>query len=687
MSAENVKDATAGPPGGGGLPSGEETSGTVRSMVGRARRALPGGNGAAANGAPGNGKAQSADAASVTAGASIAVPGAAVAASTPAPGAAAASAGSTPEETRRREVEALRRRRDELAQQVSQQHWDLGGLTYEMAARDHFRLDVLVRRAAILQERDMELAEVDRRLRALGVETGATATPPGTPPGAAKAAVAAGTGAATTSAAKPAADAASGEGPTGTTRSTALRVGAVLLPVFLGFGALIGNATAGSGTARRPVRVVTAQAPVASASTQSAAAATGASGLSGTSGGSSSAGGSSGGAGSSSGSSGGGAGSGSGSHESPQEVSTGSEGSGGGSSEQGGSGGGSTTAEKLPAIKHVFVVMLSDESYASMFGPESKASYLMHDLEPKGELLARFYSVAHEGLADRVALISGQGPTPQTATDCATYEDLSPASAGSNGQVLGQGCVYPQATPTLASQLAAKHLTWRAYSDEAGATGGGGGCRHPALGAADPTASAVSPLATFEDPFLYFHAVIDGSSCATDDVPLSQLRGDLASTKKTPSFAFIAADRCDDGSPQPCAAGHASGPAATSGFLKSVTGEILASPAYRKDGLLVITTDQAPASGEFADSTSCCGQPTFPNMPASTGIAGTVHGGGEVGALLLSPFVKGGKVENEEAFSTFSLLRTFEDLFGVSHLGYAGLKEVTSLPPKLFTKG
>jgi hypothetical protein len=58
----------------------------------------------------------------------------------------------------------LRRRRDELAEQVTELHWDLGGLAYEMATRDHFRLDVLVRRAAVLQERDAELAEVERLL-------------------------------------------------------------------------------------------------------------------------------------------------------------------------------------------------------------------------------------------------------------------------------------------------------------------------------------------------------------------------------------------------------------------------------------------------------------------------------------------------------------------------------------------
>jgi hypothetical protein len=58
----------------------------------------------------------------------------------------------------------LHRRRDALAQEVTELHWDLGGLAYEMAIRDHFRLDVLVRRAAKLQERDAELAEVERLL-------------------------------------------------------------------------------------------------------------------------------------------------------------------------------------------------------------------------------------------------------------------------------------------------------------------------------------------------------------------------------------------------------------------------------------------------------------------------------------------------------------------------------------------
>ncbi|HEV7943641.1 MAG TPA: hypothetical protein VGP17_12680 [Solirubrobacteraceae bacterium] len=67
---------------------------------------------------------------------------------------------------------ALMSRREQLATEVQRLRSHLGGLTYEMAIRDHFRLDVLVRRAAILQECESELAEVERLLHAPQVRNG-----------------------------------------------------------------------------------------------------------------------------------------------------------------------------------------------------------------------------------------------------------------------------------------------------------------------------------------------------------------------------------------------------------------------------------------------------------------------------------------------------------------------------------
>jgi hypothetical protein len=354
--------------------------------------------------------------------------------------------------------------------------------------------------------------------------------------------------------------------------------------------------------------------------------------------------------------------------------------------------GSSKSSSKLPPVKHVFLIALADEPYASVFGPASSAPYLAQTLERRGELLVRYYAVAHEELANGIALLSGQGPTAETAANCPTYGDLAPATVGAEAQVSGQGCVYPPATQTLAAQLSAKHLTWRAYvqgMDEPGAQAPA--CGHPVLGQPDPTSGQPPPTGhayvTFRNPFVYFHSVIDSSACAANDVGLKRLSSDLSDATHTPSFSYIAPDRCHDGSAIPCAAGAPAGLAPAEAFLKKVVPEILGSRAYKHGGLLVITVDEAPSTGAFADSSSCCGEPSFPNLPAPAGGQGTgvfAKGGGEVGALLLSPFVKPGTTSQEQ-FNHFSLLRTIEDLFGLKHLGYAARPGVKSLEAPVFS--
>jgi hypothetical protein len=59
----------------------------------------------------------------------------------------------------------LERRRDTLKARVAEMQWDLGGLVYEMAIRDRIHVDVLVKRAALLQDADSELSEIERILR------------------------------------------------------------------------------------------------------------------------------------------------------------------------------------------------------------------------------------------------------------------------------------------------------------------------------------------------------------------------------------------------------------------------------------------------------------------------------------------------------------------------------------------
>lgn len=58
----------------------------------------------------------------------------------------------------------LRARRDQLTARFSTMQSELGGLFYEMAIRDHVRLDVLAARAAELQRVDAQLAQVEHLL-------------------------------------------------------------------------------------------------------------------------------------------------------------------------------------------------------------------------------------------------------------------------------------------------------------------------------------------------------------------------------------------------------------------------------------------------------------------------------------------------------------------------------------------
>jgi len=77
-------------------------------------------------------------------------------------GASDAPAAGRPTES---QVVDLERRRDVLKARVAELQWDLGGLVYEMAVRDRIRVDVLVKRAALLQDADSELGEIERILR------------------------------------------------------------------------------------------------------------------------------------------------------------------------------------------------------------------------------------------------------------------------------------------------------------------------------------------------------------------------------------------------------------------------------------------------------------------------------------------------------------------------------------------
>jgi hypothetical protein len=353
-------------------------------------------------------------------------------------------------------------------------------------------------------------------------------------------------------------------------------------------------------------------------------------------------------------------------------------------------------------IKHVFVIVLENEGFDVTFGPNSKAPFLSKTLTSRGVLLNQYFGTGHVSLDNYIAMISGQAATPDTRNDCQIFADFVLTGTTSDGQAVGNGCVYPASIKTLPNQLNAIGKTWHGYAEDMGndpareaAT-----CGHPDLNTVDHTQSADAPSASVplgdqyasrHNPFVYFHSIIDSPDCGSHVVNLNQLTADLSSEQATPNFVFITPNLCNDGHDAPCKNGQPGGLVSADAFLQKWIPLIQASKAYQQNGLIVITFDEGglsvganpngsgimvSAPGQF-----CCNQQPGPNLaafPQSTAIAPGValsfqsYGGDRTGAVLLAPFLRPGTVSNTP-FNHYSVLKSLEDIFNTDgYLGYAG---------------
>jgi hypothetical protein len=320
-----------------------------------------------------------------------------------------------------------------------------------------------------------------------------------------------------------------------------------------------------------------------------------------------------------------------------------------------------------PPIRHVFIVVLENKGFQTTFGPSSPATYLTQTLTAQGQLLRQYYGTGHKSLPNYLAMISGQGPNFVTQADCVVYTNVVPGTQTSFlGQALGQGCVYPAETKTIADQLTERRLTWKAYMQDMGSP-----CRHPVLNSADTTLGARlgDQYASRHNPFIYFQSLLDSGDCVAHDVDLGQLPADLANAATTPNYVFIVPNLCEDGHDAPCVDGRPGGLVSADFFLREWVPRILASPAWAENSLIIITFDEA----EGGDASACCGEVPGLNAPNA---GGSGPGGGRTGALLISRFIQPGSV-NDTPYNHYSLLRSIEDIFALPHLGFAaqpGLK-------------
>ncbi len=324
----------------------------------------------------------------------------------------------------------------------------------------------------------------------------------------------------------------------------------------------------------------------------------------------------------------------------------------------------SARTASLPPIGHVFVINIENKGFPATWGKHSAAPYLARTLRAKGTLLTQYYGTAHHSLGNYLAQISGQGPDRATQQDCAVYTRFKETGrVRKPQQVVGNGCVYPATVNTLPRQLDAAGLSWRGYMQDMATS-----CQHSKLGARERWSSATAreQYATRHNPFVYFRSITSHPSyCKAHDKPLSALGHDLERVRTTRTLSYISPDLCHDAHDARCADGGPGGLRAANRWFRTWAPKILRSPAFKKDGLLVITADESESVQR--DSRGCCGEGPGPNA-RRPGIGGM--GGGRIGALLISPYVASGH-RSPTPYNHYALLGSIEDLFGLSRLGYA----------------
>ncbi len=346
------------------------------------------------------------------------------------------------------------------------------------------------------------------------------------------------------------------------------------------------------------------------------------------------------------------------------------------------------TSYSPPPIRHVFVINLENEGFDHTFGANSPAPYLSSTLRARGVLLSQYYATAHNSQPNYIAQISGQGPNSDTQGDCQIYSDFIRTATVAPQQAVGQGCVYPTSVRTLPQQLQGNGYTWAGYmEDMANSPTEPGTCRHPALNTQDDTQTAEpgDQYAARHNPFVYFHWIIDRQRlCNQHVLPLRERLPDaLSSIATTPNFSYLTPNLCHDGHDEPCVTGEPGGLVTADRWLRRWVPQILASPAFQQDGLLIVTFDEAEAFGGEQDASACCGEGPGPNSPLP-GITGP--GGGRVGAVLVSPFIQPGSF-NDTPYNHYGLLCSIEDIFGLSHLGYAGQAGQQCFGTDVYNKG
>jgi len=260
----------------------------------------------------------------------------------------------------------------------------------------------------------------------------------------------------------------------------------------------------------------------------------------------------------------------------------------------------------VPAFDHVFIVALENQSFANATG----GMPFLNKLAARYGLADNYFANTHPSIGNYFWMTTGQNITNDSNFAGTVTVD------------------------NIVRELNLSGKTWRSYAEDLPSIGYTGGDQYPYV--------------KRHNPFAYLSDVLNNPAQANNIVPFSQFAIDLANNQ-LPNYSFIIPNQYNnshDCPPSIPSCTNADKLTTADQWLQQNIDPLIASAAFRQNGLLVITFD------ESVD-------------------ADTANGGGHVITVVISSSAKQG-FQSNTLYQHQNLLRTVDEALGVStHPGAA----------------
>jgi len=321
----------------------------------------------------------------------------------------------------------------------------------------------------------------------------------------------------------------------------------------------------------------------------------------------------------------------------------------------------------IPHYQHIVEIMMENTMASQILGNTNAPQ--INTLANEYGLATNYFGVTHPSEPNYMANIAGDyfGVQDDNQFYC------TPALAITDPTYCSGTTVNHTVNAlSIADQLTAKHMTWKGYFQGLPAV--------PSSGVIKTGPNANGPYtfkypsnsnalyASKHNPFINFTGTQDALANMVSD---SQLTTDLTNGT-LPNFSYVVPDQCHDmhgtGS---CPASNTSIPSPAlvangDSYVGSTVNQIMSSKEWRHgNNAIVVTWDE----DDFSDS----GQP-------GTGCCGTSVGGGHVVTIVITNHHER-PIKDATTYNHYSLLKSFEQAFGLPYLAHAGDQAVPAMTP------